>query len=158
MFNTISKKTRKKTRRIRYSSPTPRKHYICGYPEIVDVRENPNFLSLDESNDYQEQESLINNFLNNPNTQSGDTVNYSPPNQNGMWTAIVQMDTRGNKCLGTRRYPSEYPSDSESDSEPDDNGYKSDYSYLSDSYGGKKHKSKKHKSKKHKSKKHKSKK
>jgi len=169
IFKPIRKKRRRKTHKKKCSSPTPQKRNICGYPEIVDSRENPNILSLDETHDYEEKEILIRDFLNNPTTQLGDIVNYFPQNQLGRWTAIVQTNNHGNKCLGTSKTPNDDDSDSDNNGyqtdnngyQTDNNGYQTDNSYLSDSYGGKKskkHKSKKHKSKKHKSKKHKSKK
>jgi len=145
-------KTRKKTSKITPSTPT--KRIICGHPEILDSRVNPSVLSLDETDDY-DQPRLIKDFLDLSSTQIGDIVTYSPPNQEGMWSATVQNNNLGHKCLGKYEYPNDlYYSSSESDN----NGYESNSSYLSDSFGGKKHKSKKHKSKKHKSKKHKSKK
>ena len=138
MLNTISKKTRKKTRKKTCNNrpSTPTKKYKCGYPETVKVKENPNYLLLNELQDYQEQNTLIKDFLNLSTTQPGDFVNYSGPNQLDTWGAIVQIDNNGNKCLGHRKNPNDYPSDNETDNESD--------SYLSDSsYVGKKHKSKK---------------
>jgi hypothetical protein len=140
-----SRGIRKKTSPVRPSSPLPKRN-ICGYPQVVDARDDPNILFLNEHT-WSEQPKLIADFLRKSTTVPGDYVNYAGPAQGDAWHAIVQRDTNGKNCLGTHVYLMDSFDDEDFSDEDDDNARSEPISYISDSdtEGGRKTRKKKSK-------------
>ena len=113
--------------------------------------------------DHIDELTDIKDFLNLPTTIPGDIVSYFGPAQNDAWSAVVQKNTNGKKCLGQKVCLGDVSVDDYSYDSDNSSGKSVHYisdsdTYLSDGGRNKKNKSKSKKSKKNKSKSKKSKK